>query len=195
MLWPSGASLLATVGSFIHTLAFSSAAKRGEKTQYTLPFALAWLMPELLSPHFIWWSSASSPPLLLIRHGSPLSLPSPSPPPSHCDSSSASPPSTPLSLPPSFCALTLIHPSLSFSSNSFTFSHSPPPPFSVVLHHFRNMPPPTSSSAIHCPTSPCAPPVQLPPSPPQKKKKTRTGEIHSLFPLPPQWMARCHSST
>lgn len=31
-------------------------------------------MLELLSPHFIWWSSASSPPLLLIRHGSPLSL-------------------------------------------------------------------------------------------------------------------------
>lgn len=30
-------------------------------------------MPELLSPHFIWWSSASSPPLFLIRHGSPLS--------------------------------------------------------------------------------------------------------------------------
>lgn len=35
-------------------------------------------MLELLSPHFIWWSSASSPPLLLIRHGSPLSLPPPS---------------------------------------------------------------------------------------------------------------------
>ncbi len=26
-------------------------------------------MPELFSPHFIWWSSASSPPLSIIRHG------------------------------------------------------------------------------------------------------------------------------
>lgn len=38
MLWPSGASLLATVGCFIHTLPFSSAAKEGVENTVYPPF-------------------------------------------------------------------------------------------------------------------------------------------------------------
>lgn len=125
MLWPSGASLLATVGSFIHTLLFSSAARergRGRNTQYALPFALAWLMPELLSPHFIWWSSASSPPLLLIRHGSPLSLPS------------LTRPSLSLPLPSFWFQLWL--PSIPASLHCAVTFYSPPPSFLPPLTPF-----------------------------------------------------------
>lgn len=126
MLWPSDASLLASVGSFIHTLPFSSAAKGGN-TQYTLPFALAWLMPELFSPHFIWWSSASSLPRLLIRHGSPHSPTSLSPPPSlpsFCDPSSALNSHRPFIL-PSLCALTFYSP-LPYFHFLLIFTSCPP---------------------------------------------------------------------
>lgn len=52
--------------------------KEGKKEQP--PFAQGWLMPELFSPHFIWWSSVSSLPLSIMQHSSPLSH-SPSLPP------------------------------------------------------------------------------------------------------------------
>lgn len=84
-------SLRPTLGFFIHT--FSARFRRecaranerrgwGEekKKKEHPPFGQAWLMPELFSPHFIWWSSVSSPPLSIIRHGSSLSLPLAHPP-------------------------------------------------------------------------------------------------------------------
>lgn len=183
MLWPSGASLLATVGSFIHTLPFSSAAKGGN-TQYTLPFALAWLMPELFSPHFIWWSSASSLPRLLIRHGSPHSPTSLSPPPSlpsfllwsqFC-----------LKLPPS------LHPSFPLCPY-FLLT----PPLLSLLTHFHFLPPFSVRHQEYAPFVSLNHPAHTlyPHHYNSHYLSKKTGEVHSMFALPPQWMAHCHSST
>lgn len=63
--WPVVVSLQLSSSSFT-PLRFAS-AKRQEKEP--LPFDWGWLMPELFSPHFIWWSSVSSPPLSITRRG------------------------------------------------------------------------------------------------------------------------------
>lgn len=119
-------------------------------------------MLELLSPHFIWWSSASSPPLLLIRHGSPLSFP---PLPSFCDSSA---------IPPSSALLLFTQPSLSlFPLFYFLFL----PLFFAVFHHFWNMHPPSFSSAVHLPAFPNSNHFQPPAAP---KKAQGRSAVFSL---------------
>ncbi len=65
----SGSSLVSTREFFIHTSPLASAEREKGGGGGQPPFGQAWLMPELFSPHFIWWSSASSPPLSIIRHG------------------------------------------------------------------------------------------------------------------------------
>lgn len=108
-------------------------------------------MPELLPPHFIWWSSASSLPLLLIRHGSSLSLPSLSHPPPFilCFQFCLNPniaPSLCSSISRSLCTLLFTQPSLIFplthyipiylSNFSISGVYSCPPSVQLYTSHF-----------------------------------------------------------